>query len=258
MANPEPIPNFRPRSGRSWPGWVVSILVAAAFAAFVWFRYLPEVRDNAGLAKQLEDAKAEAEQLQRKLKALAENVEQIRGERDKVNALHAQALKEKQEAVEALNRMKEELSSKLEVEVESGDIAITRRGNELVVDVADKILFDVGKTEIKERGAQILAQVAGVLAQFKDHVIQVGGHTDSARVVSPELRERYPSNWELSTARATNVVRFLQDKARLPGERLVAAGFAHFRPVASNKNEPGRQKNRRIEIALLPKSELRN
>jgi chemotaxis protein MotB len=99
--------------------------------------------------------------------------------------------------------------------VQSGDIAITRRGN--------------------------------------DRIVQIGGHTDSARVVSPELVERYPTSWELSTARATNVVRFLREHSKLPGGRLLAAGFAEYRPAASNRSDKGRQKNRRIEIVLVPR-----
>jgi chemotaxis protein MotB len=73
--------------------------------------------------------------------------------------------------------------------------------------------------------------------------------------VTPGLRERYPTNWELSAARATNVVRHLQEKARLPGERLVASGFAQYRPAASNRSQAGRRQNRRIEIVLVPKTD---
>jgi chemotaxis protein MotB len=80
----------------------------------------------------------------------------------------------------------------------------------------------------------------------------VGGHTDQMRVSNPETQERFPTNWELSTARATNVVRFLEDRGKLPGSRLVAAGFSQFRPVASNTTEQTRQQNRRIELVLLP------
>ena len=63
---------------------------------------------------------------------------------------------------------------------------------------------------------------------------------------------KFPTNWELSVARATNVVRFLQEKAKVPGERLVASGYGEFHPVASNKSSAGRARNRRIEILLVP------
>jgi chemotaxis protein MotB len=86
---------------------------------------------------------------------------------------------------------------------------------------------------------------------MRGHVFQIGGHTDAQRIVSAEVREQYPTNWELSTARATTVVRFLAEKCGVPGSRLVAAGYARYRPVASNATEAGKQRNRRIEIALL-------
>jgi chemotaxis protein MotB len=78
------------------------------------------------------------------------------------------------------------------------------------------------------------------------------GHTDGTRIVSSTTQEKFPTNWELSTARATNVVRFLQEQGKVPGAELVAVGFAEFRPVASNASAEGRRKNRRIEIVLVP------
>jgi chemotaxis protein MotB len=107
------------------------------------------------------------------------------------------------------------------------------------------------QVEISEDGQRLPLQVAPTLLRLPKLVFQVAGHTDDARVVSAELRGRYPTNWELSTARATNVVRFLQERGRVPGDRLVAAGFAKYRPVASNRTEPERAKNRRIEITLV-------
>jgi chemotaxis protein MotB len=91
-----------------------------------------------------------------------------------------------------------------------------------------------------------------LLALPKDAVFQVGGHTDNQPIKSEEVKARFPTNWELSAARATNVVRFLEETAGIPGKRLVAAGFSEFRPMASNKKEKTRAQNRRIEIALLP------
>ena len=239
--------------GRAWPGWLAFVFAVALSGAFIWLRHRPIYQQNTALTEEVRTAQASLAALIPKLEEAERKVASLEQERNGLSAQHSQLMAEKQAALDALQRLKDELSAKLVVEVQSGDITITRRGNELVVDVSDKILFDVGKTEIKERGQQILVQVASILAGFKDHIIQVGGHTDSARVVSPELVERYPTNWELSTARATNVVRFLQEHSTIPGDRLLAAGFAQFRPAASNRSEQGRQKNRRIEIVLLPR-----
>jgi chemotaxis protein MotB len=126
---------------------------------------------------------------------------------------------------------------------------------ELVVDVADRLLFEPGHADVSDAGKELLGQVASSIKRLPPKLrFQVGGHTDSQRVVSPELVERYPTNWELSTARASNVVRQLQEVGKVPGHQLIASGFAQYRPASTNQTKTGRQKNRRIEIVVvLPK-----
>jgi chemotaxis protein MotB len=97
----------------------------------------------------------------------------------------------------------------------------------------------------------VLARVGGVLATMDDKQIQVSGHTDS-HPISEKLAPQFPTNWELSTARAVNVVRFLQEKANVPAKNLVATGYGEYHPIASNKSSTGRARNRRIEILLTP------
>lgn len=84
-----------------------------------------------------------------------------------------------------------------------------------------------------------------------DKKIQVSGHTDD-QPISERLRDRYPTNWELASARAMNVVRFLEEKAGVPGRRLVAAAYGPHEPISSNRTAKGRARNRRIEIVLTP------
>src|SRR6185312_4221537 len=119
------------------------------------------------------------------------------------------------------------------------------------MDLVDKVLFDSGEATISTRGAEVLQRVATVLASIDDKQIQVSGHTDDSPI-SPRLTAQFPTNWELSTARATNVVRFLSEKGGVPGKRLVASGYGPYQPIASNNNAAGRARNRRIEILLTP------
>jgi len=98
---------------------------------------------------------------------------------------------------------------------------------------------------------KILERVGKVLKNTKNKIIRVEGHTDNV-AIKPPLLEKFPSNWELSTARATNVVRFLQDKVGIEPVRLEAIGMSEYHPVATNKTPAGRSKNRRIEINLMP------
>jgi len=125
-----------------------------------------------------------------------------------------------------------------------------------VVDLIDKIVFDSGEAELNDAGKEVLRQVGETLAKVPDEILQVTGHTDN-KPISRKLAERFPTNWELSVARATNVVRFLQEEVKIPGDRLVAAGMAEYRPVATNRTATGRRRNRRIEVRLLPRHELK-
>lgn len=242
------------RRSRGWLGYLLCLVLAAAAAAFVYYAYLPLRRAHAELERRHQAEVGRARAAQKQLADAESRTHELQRAQEQLNGQLAQTLAEKQSAEAELRRMQTELTSRLEPEIKSGDVRIKRRGNELVVDVADQILFDVGQANLNQRGEVVLAQVGQALRQLPSYDVQVGGHTDNARVVSPATQERFPSNWELSTARATNVVRFLQDRHGLPGERLIAAGFAEFRPVASNRAADGRQKNRRIELILVPRA----
>jgi chemotaxis protein MotB len=244
-------PVMQQRRSRGWLAWLFLLLVLGATAAFVYYMYLPLRRAKDGLAAQHGEALGKTKHVTKQLRESEAKLEELRRDQQRLSGQLAQTVAEKEKIESELKRVQGELSEKLEPEIQKGNVRIKRRGNELVVDVADQILFDVGQADVNAQGQKVLAQVAQTLAQLGGYSIQVGGHTDSARVTSPTTQERFPTNWELSTARATNVVRFLQERAKIPGERLVAAGFAQFRPTAANSSAEGRQKNRRIEIVLL-------
>jgi chemotaxis protein MotB len=144
-----------------------------------------------------------------------------------------------------------ELVGALENEIKRGELTISNLEGQLSVNLLNQILFDSGKTEIKTSGKKVLKSLGDVLTKFPDKALLIEGHTDDVQI-SGSLIERFPSNWELSTARSTNVVHFLQDEVGLPGERLVAAGYSEYRPVDSNESTEGRAQNRRIQIILVP------
>lgn len=165
-----------------------------------------------------------------------------------------------QEALKAqkereLSQMKgtyDNLVSEMQQEINQGQVAITNIQGKLSVNVADKIFFDSGKIEIKPGGCEVLLRVGNILKKLTDKQIRVDGHTDNVPIGSA-LADRFPTNWDLSAARAIQVVRFLQDQAGLAPEVLSATGYGPYRPVASNDNNDDRAKNRRIEIVILDK-----
>ncbi len=145
----------------------------------------------------------------------------------------------------------DELVDKLENEIERGEITISELQGKLTVNMVERILFDSGKADIKEKGLEVLTRVGRILAEATDRDIRVEGHTDNVPI-SPRLQEKFPTNWELSTARATNVVHFLQNNSKIAPERLISCGYGPYRPVNSNETAEGRAQNRRIQIVLVP------
>lgn len=131
-------------------------------------------------------------------------------------------------------------------------VAIRPESHQLTITVLDHILFDSGDTSLKSSGIRVLNDIGPILDQVKDQEIRIEGHTDHLPL-SAGLQKRYPSNWELSTARATEVIRFLIEHHQIDPRNLMALGYADTRPIASNATEEGRQQNRRIEIVLSPK-----
>jgi len=145
----------------------------------------------------------------------------------------------------------DQLVGKLENEIQRGEVTISELQGRLTVNMVERILFDSGKAEIKPEGLDVLRRVGNILNAAQDKVVQVEGHTDNVPI-SARLRDKFPSNWELSTARAANVVHFLQDQVGIPGERLAVTGYGPYRPIADNDTPEGREQNRRIQIVLVP------
>lgn len=203
-------------------------------------------RDDA--ATRLAKAQADQTGLEDKLKAL----EREKGEL----AASAAQLKVNLEQTEAeLSRLKatyDSLQDKLKAEIGRGDIRLSQAGDRIQVDLVDKILFNSGEAALSERGQEVLGRLASVLKTIDDKQIQVSGHTDDSPITSEELRKQFPSNWELSVARAVNVVRQLAEVGGVPAQRLMAAGYGQFHPLAGNATPNGRAQNRRIEILLTP------
>jgi chemotaxis protein MotB len=121
--------------------------------------------------------------------------------------------------------------------------------------MVDEILFDSGQATLKPAGVEVLHRVGAVLKKAENRLIIVQGHTDNVPIVG-RLAERFPTNWELSAARAVNVVRFLQEEVGLDPTWLSASSFSEYQPRSDNSTEEGRQKNRRIEILLSPLPEV--
>lgn len=140
------------------------------------------------------------------------------------------------------------LSQQLQKDLSADQAQITRLQNQVKLTMVDSVLFSEGGYQLHRKGEEALDKVVPTLKTLTSGRIVVEGHTDNVPI-GPALRARFPSNWELSTARATDVVRYLAEKG-VPRNLLSAEGFGDTRPVASNDTPEGRAKNRRVEIVI--------
>jgi chemotaxis protein MotB len=178
------------------------------------------------------------------------NIE-LEGDKQMLGESIALLKKSKEAEVKTVSKTYEELLAEMKGEIEHGQIAITELQGKLTVDVLDKILFDSGQADVKPEGLAVLKRVVEILMTVTDKVIRIEGHTDNIPIAGA-LAKRYPTNWELSAARALNVTRYLE-KEGIDPTILSAAAFGEYQPVAENDTPEGRAKNRRIAIILLPK-----
>ncbi|BCA79236.1 OmpA family protein [Desulfuromonas sp. AOP6] len=219
-------------------------------------------RRNEGLEQDLVRARADLERIESVLTArdeeTGEALAQMRQEIDRLetaNRALRQEIEQERIAREArlahLKSTYDELVEKMEQEISRGEITISELQGKLTVNMVESILFDSGKADIKPAGKEVLKRVGKILKGVDNKEVRVEGHTDNVPI-SPRLQDIFPSNWELSTARATNVVHFLQEESKISGSLLAACGYGEFRPIASNANAQGRAQNRRIQIVLAP------
>jgi chemotaxis protein MotB len=159
-------------------------------------------------------------------------------------------LRKQKQAAEARAAQFNEFVAKFKKMIDAGKVRISVRRGRIVLSLRNDVLFDEGKTDLKPEGKQALAEIAQALKTVSSRLFQVAGHTDNW----PIKNKDFASNWELSTARAVVVVKFLAQQG-VPSGVLSAAGYGEFDPVAPNGDAAGRSKNRRIEISLVPNIE---
>jgi chemotaxis protein MotB len=143
-------------------------------------------------------------------------------------------------------RLQNKIAAIVDGTTQSPDVTVGTDRDGVVIRLSGSYLFDSGRAELKPNSLAVLDAVAAEVRLIPNDV-RVDGHTDSTPIDSP----RYPTNWELSAARALAVTRYLSESDGVPATRLVAAGFGEFRPLAPNDTREHRASNRRVEIHLL-------
>ncbi|MEC7525773.1 MAG: OmpA family protein [Myxococcota bacterium] len=208
---------------------------------------------NEQLEARIAAVEARNQELVDRLRALGEEVEGLESERGNLQS----SLQETQRALEELRARERAQQERLATfrrmierfrsMIDSGRLRVRIVRNRMLIELSENILFDSGRADLRDEGETALTEIVQVLNSIPNRQFQVAGHTDNI----PMRSSRFASNWELSTARAVNVARFMIEQG-LNAERISAAGYAETQPVASNSTPEGRAQNRRIEIVLVP------
>ena len=195
--------------------------------------------DNAALRAQLRETGQDVDALLEEKSTMADMLAEANRALDQARKRQAEA-----EARDAIYRR---LRERLQSMIDAGKLNVRIVRGRMVIDLKQDILFPSGSATLSDIGQETLGEVADALAEFPDRSFQVEGHTDNV----PIKTDRFPSNWELSTARAVSVVKLFQKRGMQP-ENLSAAGYGEFQPRADNGSAEGRTLNRRIEVVMVP------
>jgi chemotaxis protein MotB len=203
--------------------------------------------DKAALQKQVDLTTATNLAMEERLTQLGQDVSKLSNQ-NRAAAAQLEELRRAKAAAEQRAAVFRNLVAKLQSMIDSGELKVVIRNGRMIIALPNDILFDSGSSKVKKDGEKALERVAQVLSTVGDRNYLVAGHTDNV----PIKTARYPSNWELSTERAVNVVQLLIKKGGMNPRVLAAAGYGEFDPVAANDNDANRAQNRRIEIVLQP------
>ncbi len=184
------------------------------------------------LQNEVDDLKAQKYTLEQRI---LEEIEKGKGFQEEVNSLSAQA---------------DHLEQQLKDEIQKGEIILKRYASKTIINIDNKICFDSGSAVLKRDAKKSLIKIASSLTEFPNNNIRIEGHTDNV----PIQGGGFASNWELSSARALAVLRFLLDNSEMEPERFSAIGYGEYHPFGPNDSPKNRQLNRRVDIVIVPSS----
>jgi len=202
--------------------------------------------DSATLTVRIADKETALDKMRAEQAGLVKDRSRLKSSVEEMQAALAELARRK-EAADARVSEFQDLLAKFKTLIDAGRLQVRIIDGRMVVQMATDILFQSGKADLSDDGTGALAEVAAVLIDIPDRRFQVEGHTDDVPIQTP----RFPSNWELASARSMGVVKALIDAGVDPG-RLSAASYSQYRPSAANDTKEGKAANRRIEIVVVP------
>lgn len=185
------------------------------------------------------------------LKTQVNELEQVKKDySDKLSSAQQNSAQEQARLKEELEQLRTDLNQKLQEQISQNQVLIQKVKDLTVITLNEELLFGSGLAELTQSGAMVVNKIAEALAGYPGYHLRIEGHTDNKPIGKP-LKSKFTSNWELSTARATAVVRYMAYGLKVDPQRLSAAGYAQYRPAAENDTAEGRAQNRRIRAVVF-------
>lgn len=207
-----------------------------------------EGRRSRGLFEQrLRHLEEEKEKGEQNLVSAREREKLLRNDLEQVRSRLYQLTEAREKEIQELSRLKVELVEKLKEHIAAGKVLIREEKRGLAIALVDVAPLRSEGAIIRPEANPVLHEISKILKKHPDREFLIEGHTDDEPITSSQ----FPSNWELSTARATTILRYLEEKEGIPSKCLSAVGHGEYRPLATNTTPAGRKKNRRVEIVIL-------
>jgi chemotaxis protein MotB len=166
----------------------------------------------------------------------------------KQNTLEAVNFDELHDQLEEFQELYENVSEYIENNNLSSSVVLSKTDSEIQLRFVDNVLFDSGSADLKNNAREILSKITLAIKTYKDSIemIRIEGHTDNVQTNTPQ----FPTNWELSTARAVEVLRFLIETRQVDPDIISAVGYGEYHPIADNNVQAGRDRNRRVDFVI--------
>lgn len=222
---------------------VIPLFLVSLSACVSSGKYEEAVAEADSVRNSLGKTQAEMDEMRKSLGSTQKELSASQAEIATLRKIEAETKRRNEIYAQFINRLKSM--------IDGGQLTVSIDAGRIVINLPDNVLFNSGSANLNIEGQVALRKIGEVLTQFSDRRFQVEGHTDNVPIKSA----RFPSNWELSTARALAVVHLLTEMGVTP-ENVSAAGFGEFRPRADNETEEGKKLNRRIEIVMLPNLDI--
>ena len=184
------------------------------------------------------------------LASVQARLQTLQNDMDRIQQARSQQDARRQQATAHLHMLSDQTSRLLQDRMQPDSLLVEQQADRLLIRMGANAAYRAGTATLKPESKRVLQALAGLLQEFPDHGVRIVGHTDSLPI-NKKYQNRWPTNWELSTARAAAVARYLE-RHNVSPERLSIIGFSFHWPLASNDTPEGRRQNRRVEITLVP------